>query len=241
MEEIMEKLLKRMDEQFEKQTVTLTKNITESVTQTLTATMDDKLRPLIEENHQLKKEVNILKSKINKLEKDSRRNNVILHGIKETEKSFPELLTTIIQTFDKIGGKEYEEWDKWEICSARRIGRKQEGKTRPILITLSLEWRKIQLLKNKKLYPKDIYITEDFPKEVVEARKDLIIQQKQEINNGKIAYIRYDKLIVKDKPVEKRKRSPQPLLTRKHNMIKKTQTQVKLTPVKSIKQMHLNT
>ncbi|KAI5636807.1 hypothetical protein NE865_10398 [Phthorimaea operculella] len=137
MEEIMEKLLKRMDEQFEKQTVTLTKNITESVTQTLTATMDDKLRPLIEENHQLKKEVNILKSKINKLEKDSRRNNVILHGIKETEKSFPELLTTIIQTFDKIGGKEYEEWDKWEICSARRIGRKQEGKTRPILITLS--------------------------------------------------------------------------------------------------------
>lgn len=66
------------------------------------------------------------------------------------------------------------------------------------MITVTLVWRKIELLKNKKLFPENIYITEDFPKEVLLKRKELRKQKEEEIINGKIAFIRYDNIIIKD-------------------------------------------
>lgn len=66
----------------------------------------------------------------------------------------------------------------------------------------------MEMLKNKRYFPENIYISEDFPKEVLNKRKELKTQQQEEIKKGNLAYIRYDKLIIKEKSTEKRKRSP---------------------------------
>lgn len=47
-------------------------------------------------------------------------------------------------------------------------------------------------MRNKKKLPKNIYVKEDFSKEILEKRKVLIPQLKE----GRIAYIKYDKLVV---------------------------------------------
>lgn len=101
-----------------------------------------------------------------------------------------------------------ENCDKWEISSVKRIGLKSTSKNRPILVSLTLKWRKILLLKNNKKFEQGTYVTEDFPKEVIEKRKELKIKLVEAIKNGKTAKIHYDELIIKDKPKEKRKRSP---------------------------------
>lgn len=204
MNQLMEKMLLKMKEEFEKQTNTITKNVTDSVV----GTIDEKLKPLLQENQELKKQVNTLKSKIKQLERDARKSNIIVHGVKESENSNSELVALVLDILNTTNTNSSESWDKWEISSARRLGEKREQKPRPILITVTLEWRKFELWKNKRLLPENIYITEDFPKDVMDKRKELRIQQQEQIKNGKQAFIRYDKLIIKEKPVEKRKRSP---------------------------------
>ncbi|KAI5639585.1 hypothetical protein NE865_07951 [Phthorimaea operculella] len=185
-------------------------------TANLSSTIDEKLTPIVEENKKLKKQVVTLQAKVKSLERDVRKNNVIIHGIQETEMSYADLRSKMITILDNISKKSnMREWDEWEISDMRRIGKKSEGKSRPILISLTLLWRKIELLKNNKHFPTGIYATEDYPKDVQKKRKELKVQKKQEEQNGNIAFIRYDKLVVKPKILdektkesEKRKRTP---------------------------------
>ncbi|XP_047033067.1 uncharacterized protein LOC124639668 [Helicoverpa zea] len=205
--------LSKLEELFARQTTLITKNVTEDVTEKVTknlsANIDGKLKPLIEENMKLRKEVTVLTTKLQKMEREIRNNNIILYGVKETENNSNELLGLIIQTLNAACEKtDLEKWDKWEINNFYRLGKPIENKTRPILITVTLAWRKAEMLKNKKYLPENVYINEDFPKEILKKRQELKKQQQEEINKGKLAYIRYDKLIIKEKPSEKRKRSP---------------------------------
>ncbi|CAH2101713.1 unnamed protein product [Euphydryas editha] len=137
------------------------------------------------------------------------------------------LMDVVLTTLnDMTKAANIEDFDKWEISEAYRLGRlgKKDGKkTRPILITLTLAWRKKELLRNSKKLPENIYITEDYPKDVINIRKELKMKQQAERKKGKIAYIRYDKLIVKDnntkiptKENEKRKRLPTDSPTQQH-------------------------
>lgn len=90
-------------------------------------------------------------------------------------------------------------YEKLEISDFRRLGRKEEGKRRPILIKFTLAWRKMAILKNNKKLEKNIYATEDFPKEVIKKRQELKEKQQEELKKGNIAIIRYDKLIIREK------------------------------------------
>ncbi|XP_046976530.1 uncharacterized protein LOC124542645 [Vanessa cardui] len=82
----------------------------------------------------------------------------------------------------------------------RRMGKHLEGKVRPIVVTFTTYGRKITILKNKKcIQNKTIYIKEDYPPQVLEARKKLQEKLKKEKKDGKIAYLRYDKPIVREK------------------------------------------
>lgn len=225
METSMKAILDKMDEmqrEYQKQTKTLTESIAN-----LSASIDEKLKPLVEENKQLKNEVEGLNKKVYHLEREVRKNNLIMHGLEENETNNTELLESVIaclNTTCKDTG--LDNWDKYEISRVQRLGKKQSKKTRPILFTLTLEWRKLEILRNKKRFPANIYITEDYPKEILSIRKELKVKQLEEIKRGKIAFIRYDKLIVKDKnsaakESEKRKRtatdSPKQQLNSKKN------------------------
>ncbi|KAI5640471.1 hypothetical protein NE865_07222 [Phthorimaea operculella] len=182
----------------------------------LAATIDEKLNPIVEENNKLKKQVVTLQEKVKNLQRETRKNNVILHGIKETERNNTDLRGKMITILDDLSKKSnMREWDEWEISDMRRLGKKDDNKSRPILITLTLLWRKFELLKNNNNFPAGIYATEDYPKDIQIKRNELKAKKKQEEMNGNIAYIRYDKLIVKPKKPndktkesEKRKRMP---------------------------------
>lgn len=93
-----------------------------------------------------------------------------------------------------------------------RIGKISSDKPGPVMIQLTLTWRKYEIFRNKNNFPENIYVTEDFPKEVLIKRKELLLQKKEIEKNGKVAFIHYDKLIVKDRKTpsddNKRKRSP---------------------------------
>lgn len=181
---------------------------TQTITESLSKTIDEKMKPLREENEKLKKEVETLKTKVHILEKDARKNNVILHNVDELETSHRELIELVVETLNKLSlNANIEKWDIWEISKAQRLGKKGD-KNRPILITVTLTWRKIEILKNNKKFHDKIYATEDYPREILMKRQELKEKMQEEIKNGKTAYLRYDKLIVKETPKEKRKRSP---------------------------------
>lgn len=64
---------------------------------------------------------------------------------------------------------------------------------------------KLSILKNKKnLEYTGVYIKEDFPPQVLEARRLLQDQVKKERDEGRIAYINYDKIVIKDPNQTKR-------------------------------------
>ncbi|XP_013149201.1 PREDICTED: uncharacterized protein LOC106111610 [Papilio polytes] len=210
MSEDIFKLFQMVKIELEKQTVTITENVTAN----LMRVIDDKIQPIIEENNSLKFEIQSLNRKIKYLEDANRRNNIIIHGIKESESNYKELYDIIclnLQNTEIHVGK-------FEINRFHRLGRKEEGKARPILIALTSYQKKIEILKNKSKMPEHIYITEDLSKETIALRKNLQQQLKLEKEKGNVAYIKNNKVIIKEtRDKGKRKRdlslSPANILT----------------------------
>lgn len=202
--------MNEMKEEFIKQTNILSENFSEC----MKTTLEDKLNPIMEENKKLKNEVETLKNKIKYLDKDSRKRNVILHGIDEREENPHNLLELVLEILNKMTKEaNIEDFDKWEISEVYRLGRKESKKRRPVMIKLTLAWRRLAILKNNKHFSENIYATEDFPKDILQTRNELKQKQQEEIKKGNLAIIRYDKLIIKErtnqeKGHEKRKRSP---------------------------------
>lgn len=163
----MSLLLSKMTEQLNLQTKTLTENITAAVLQKV----DEKLQPIMEENVKLKGEVEELNKKIQNLEANSKRNNVILHGLPEKEEEMHDDLNTLVtSTLREID----VDIEKGEIDRLQRLGKKGDktGKIRPILLATTTLQKKIQILKNKQKMKPNSYITHDFPKSVLQAKKD---------------------------------------------------------------------
>ncbi|XP_063619666.1 uncharacterized protein LOC134792326 [Cydia splendana] len=165
-------------------------------------TIDDKIKPLQEENKILKSEVEILNKKVNTLENITKQNNIIIHGLNESDTSYTQLSKNVTLLFEKLDVKV----ENSDINKMHRIGRKKEDKIRPVLISFTTYNKKIEILKNKKKVPEKMYITEDFTKATLEKRKELQGELKQEREKGNKVYIRNDKLIIKPKENEKRKR-----------------------------------
>ncbi|CAH2102768.1 unnamed protein product [Euphydryas editha] len=169
--------------------------------------IDEKLEPVLEENRILKLRIEKLESKIEYLERNKRSNNIIIYGLKEDEKSTTELLKITRQKFYEELGITIEEF---EVNQIHRIGNtRNKEKPRPTLLSFINGWKMGEVLKNKKK-SKELYITEDYSKETLEKRRALLPQLKEERNKGNIAYLKYDKLLVKEKidANDKRKREP---------------------------------
>lgn len=164
--------------------------------------MNEKLEPLIEDNKILKNKIQMLEKKIDYLEKEKKRNNILFFGLKEKEKSSTELLQRIQEIF-KSDLKIILEAN--DVSKIHRIGLNKENKIRPVLITFANSWKRSEILKERKNL-KDVYVTEDFPKEVLEKRRELKPKLIEERAKGNIAYIKYDQLIVKEGNPNKEKR-----------------------------------
>lgn len=181
-------------EKLKKQMAAQTKEIAEAVTKNVTESVNEKLSILIEENKSLKTEVENLQEKIKYMEEDKKRNNLIFFGVKEEHRGKSQ-----IETIINLVRKEMNIYiNPQDINNAYRVGGKSNSKARPILVTFTTNWRKKEILKNKKKLNSEIYIKEDYSKEVLEKRKQLLPQLKQERAKGNICYFVRDKLITKE-------------------------------------------
>lgn len=200
MELLFSKLDAKLDEKLNQQTYVITTAVTANVMEAL----DEKMKTLIEENQNLKTKITILEQKVSNLEKDKRKSNLIFFGVEENGKRETELIDHIKETIEEAG----IHFDSHEITNIYRIGA-QTNKNRPVVITLSTMWKKHLILKLKSKLPTGIYVKEDFPKDVLAARKQLQPKVEEEWKKGNIALLRGDQLIIKkpkDNQREKRKR-----------------------------------
>lgn len=197
MEEQFQLLFDKMKIEMQNQTIELTNNILDK--------MEEKLKPIQEENQRLNLKLEKLEKKVETLERDRKRNNIIVHGLAEKQQSTLDLIKCFKRILsDELGIK----IESHEVNNIYRIGsRNKNEKPRPLLVSLVSGWNKVEIMKNKKSL-KEVYITEDFSKETLEIRKLLQPKLKEERQKGNLVYIKYDKLIVKEKPrtTDKRKR-----------------------------------
>lgn len=175
-------------------------------TEDIMTRIDEKLVPFRLEMQELRSENEKLKEKIHNLEKHKRLNNLILYGIEETEISTANLIQNIKKKFKDDLNITFEDRD---VNKINRIGKKnaENERERPVLLTFVNLWKKNEIMANKKKL-KNVYVSEDYPKEILDARKKLLPKLEEERKKGKYAFINYDKLVVKQgKPAnEKRKR-----------------------------------
>lgn len=191
MEEQFQLLFDKMLIEMKKQTTELKDTITNSIIKK----MDEKLQPIIAENKDLKFKMASLEKEIEYLKRERKQNNIIIFRKKEGEKSTADLLKEVRATFKNDLDINIEEY---EVNKIYRIGKeKNDDKPRPILLSFVNEWKKDEVMRNKKNL-KEVYITEDYTKEVMEKRKELQSKLIEERKKGNFAYLKYDKLIVKE-------------------------------------------
>ena len=173
---------------------------------TIMAKIDEKLVPLVEENRNLRTKVEKFEKELEYLKRGQRENNIIIFGLEETETCTLDLIQNLNEHFKqdlKINLKSFE------LNKIHRIGHKKPGdnKPRPIVCSFINNWKKCEIIKKKKNLKK-IYITEDYSKEVLQKRKQLQSDLMEERNKGNFAYLKCDRLIVKQNTnhQEKRKR-----------------------------------
>lgn len=205
MENQMNLLFDKIKDQLSLQTAEITESVTKSVLQSI----DKKLASIIEENKFLKTKVEALQQKIDTLEDNRRKHNLIFFGVKETEQegSLIDYTKSIIEKETKTTIHPYE------INIVRRLGAKGND-TRPLLVGFTSIWKRNLILKNRnknRNQTSTVTIKEDFSKDVLLKRKELIPKLILEREKGKIAYMKKDKLIVKETKevgLAKRKRDP---------------------------------
>lgn len=202
MEKSMEILMAKLNEKLDQQT----KLITTSVTQNVMAALDEKFKEIAVENAQLKNKISELELKLKFVDKDKRKNNLVFYGIEEGKATTETELVDCIKDIIIEMGVHFE---VFEINNIYRIGKKEPAKNRPVLVSLTTTWKKHMILRNRSNLQEGVKIKEDYPKEILEKRRQLQLQVEEEKKKGNIAFIKYDKLIVKkiqENNREKRKR-----------------------------------
>lgn len=198
MDKNTELLLLKLDEKLEKQA----ERITNSVTRNVMEALDEKMKTIIEENSILKSKVTELEQKLKLAEREKRKSNLVFFGVGEKGKSEAELVDYIKEIIVDMG----VHMDSHEISNVYRIGQQTDGKNRPVVVSITTQWKKHLILKNKPNLPPGINIKEDYSKEILERRKQLQPQVEEERKKGNIAYLKYDKLIVKKQKESREKR-----------------------------------
>jgi len=140
-----------------------------------------------------------LRDKVDDLENRSRRNNLCFEGIEESgrHETWDES-EKIIK--DLINDKLELNADEIQIERAHRVGKPKGHKSRTIIAKFLNYKDREQILKSRRqLKGTSITIREDYSDLVAEKRKNLVPQMLEARRNGKIAYLRHDKLIVHER------------------------------------------
>lgn len=139
-----------------------------------------------------------LKDSLVRNEAQNRRNNLIFKGIPETDSEVP--LQIVYKVLEEKMGFDKPE-DKFKISRCHRLGPKRRNQSRPIIFKLhyypdrEVIWKEKRKLKNTR-----IFLSEDFPQEIMKKRSLLEGIAKEARSIGMEAFLSVDRLILNDKP-----------------------------------------
>ncbi|KAI5723648.1 hypothetical protein M8J76_009158 [Diaphorina citri] len=161
-------------------------------------------RDLIEEkyednnrqNKQINEKIEKLEKKINTLEKESKKRNIVVYGIKEGQDETYEDLREIVRWF--LNDKMQMGIGRNEVDNFFRLGKRTEaGRDRPILIKFVTNCRKREVVNKKGILKRSkIFIENDLcEKEEIE-KKNLVKKMKELRASGHHVIIRGKSLIV---------------------------------------------
>ena len=145
----------------------------------------------------VKEKVHRMEGKIDYLENQSRRNNIVLHGLEEADKETWEVTEHIVRSAVAQIGIELVDAD---IERAHRVGRNRGGK-RPIVCRLSHYKLKILIMRDAKyLRGTGIFIAEDFSEKVRREREYMRGHMMEARRQGCHAVLQFNKLIIDGRP-----------------------------------------
>lgn len=192
-------ILKNIQKELDEQKQTILKNgerVTEQVTENINSILEVKFKLLDEKYDNLQEKIQNQEKRLYFIEKQMRKNNIVFFGLEETETSYSNLERIMITFIKERLSLDLNYRDIQEI---KRIGKKGD-RPRPIIVTLSTFGLKINILKRKSsLKNTSYYITEDYPQNILEKRKELQEQARIEKEKGNSVIIKYDKLIIREK------------------------------------------
>lgn len=168
--------------------------VTEHVTQNINKMLDDRFAKWEGRHQTLENKVEQQERRIQFLEREARKRNIVFFGISENDSSsYTDLEKCTIRFI-----KEYLHISivHSDIQEVKRVGKRGE-KPRPIIATFSTLGQKINIFKQKRLLKNThYYINEDYPRYILEKRKELQEQAKYEREKGNKVMIKYDKLVI---------------------------------------------
>ncbi|CAH1155681.1 unnamed protein product [Phaedon cochleariae] len=173
----------------------------EQSTQSLCKALQIGVSIVKEEVQILQEENKQLKSKLEKVEKRQKHNNLVFYGIKEeASENQHSLLETIVEITEQ---KLEIELKKSDFNDIFRLGKKsgsQSGHNRPILVSLISHIKRQEILRSgKKFKSTGIFVADDLSDSERKERKILIEGLKEARNNNKKASIKGNKLIIEGK------------------------------------------
>lgn len=131
-------------------------------------------------------------NQLKSLDYDKRRKNLIIYGIPEDQNDLEKVVVSLFHTHMKLN-----DFSLFELDFCRRLGKQpNQNKPRPIIVGLTTQRRKIDILKNSVLLKGTaVYVKQDLSPESRVAHKKLREERDALRREGKNAVIRSGRLI----------------------------------------------
>ena len=130
------------------------------------------LESLKKENKMLQETLDKVKTRMIFQEINTRKNNLVFQGI--TDEPRESWTTTEKKIADVFKNYKFPDSESIFIDKAQRIGNFAPGKTRPVVVTLNRFKDKEKIWSQRSLLKKsNIWISEDYPKEIIATRRTL--------------------------------------------------------------------
>lgn len=218
-EELLDTKNAAIKKERETELATLKKELKEELTtsiESLLASTNEKIKKLEDSLTVKEQEITELRRD---LELTKRKNNLVFFRVNEMEVNDKDLKGGVV---NMIKAHAHPTFCEEEIDEVYRVGKKANGKTRPIVVSFLKHSTLNKILANKKeLMAQNIGCSQDYPKSIIENRKKLQPVVNKFIGQGRRAQLRVDSIFVDGKKltdaeveyelntIGKRLRSPQ--------------------------------
>ena len=132
--------------------------------------------------------IQLMSTEIDELKQEQKRNSVKINGLPEANEDSEENTAEVVSNF--ITTKMDIPMLKWQIESVHRVGKKERGKNRPIVLRFLSHDKKIQVMKAKKKLRdssarpgEQVYINDD----LTEVRANIFKTARQAVKEKKIS------------------------------------------------------